>query len=235
MIVSHAYRFIYIRCRKTASTSIELALSRICGDNDILSVDRRQAHENLRRQLGGRGRQHDRNPDGTMRFYDHMPAAEVRLLVGEQVWGSYYKWCVERNPWDKVVSHYCGRHRDPATRPPLRTFLESGSAHRAVNFRLYTIGGQVAVDHIAHYEQLGTELGQIASRLGLPPGTMDLPRVNVGVRPDHRHYSEVYTPEERDFVAELFADEIGLHGYRYEQLDGTSQSPGGIAKSGSFS
>lgn len=235
MIVSHEYRFIYIRCRKTASTSIELALSRICGDNDILSADRRPAHEDLRRQLGGRGRQHDRNPDGTVRFYDHMPAAEVRLLVGEEVWGSYYKWCVERNPWDKVVSHYCGRHRDPATRPPLRTFLESGSAHRAVNFRLYTIGGQVAVDHIAHYEQLGTELGQIASRLGLPPETMDLPRVNVGVRPDHRHYSEVYTPDEHDFVAELFADEIALHGYRYQPLDGASQSAGGIAKSGSFS
>jgi hypothetical protein len=36
VILSHQYRFIYIRCRKTASTSIELALSRICGPDDII-------------------------------------------------------------------------------------------------------------------------------------------------------------------------------------------------------
>jgi hypothetical protein len=226
VILSHQYRFIYIRCRKTASTSIELALSRICGPDDIVSSMLRPAHEDLRRQLGGRGPQHDTNPNGTARFYSHMPAAEVRVLVGEEVWRSYYKWCVERNPWDKVVSHYCGRHRDPATRPPLRTFLESGSAHRAVNFRLYTIGAQVAVDHIARYEQLPTELERIATLLGLPPGAMDLPRANVGIRPDRHHYSELYTPEERDFVAELFADEIALHGYRYEQLDEAPRSIG---------
>jgi hypothetical protein len=53
VILSHQYRFIYIRCRKTASTSIELALSRICGPDDILSAMLRSAHEDLRRQLGG--------------------------------------------------------------------------------------------------------------------------------------------------------------------------------------
>jgi hypothetical protein len=224
VILSHQYRFIYIRCRKTASTSTELALSRICGPDDVISSMIRPAHEDLRRQLGGRGPQHDVNPDGTARFYSHMPAAEVRVLVGEEVWASYYKWCVERNPWDKVVSHYCSRHRDPATRPPLRTFLESGSAHRAVNFRLYTIGAEVVVDHVARYEQLPTELERIATLLGLPAGAMELPHANSGFRPDRRHYSELYTPEERDFVTELFADEIALHGYSYEELEDAPRS-----------
>jgi Sulfotransferase family len=230
VILSHQYRFIYIRCRKTASTSIELALSRICGPDDILSSMLRRSHEDLRRQLGSRGPQHDRNPDGTARFYSHMSAAEVRVLVGERVWNSYYKWCVERNPWDKVVSHYYSRHRNPATRPPLVTFLESGSAHRAVNFRLYTIGAEVTVDHIARYEELPAELDRIAALLNLPAGAMELPRANGGFRPERQHYSQLYTPEERDFVAELFADEIALHGYRYdEREDGSNSTIGYIS------
>ena len=89
--------------------------------------------------------------------------------------------------------------------------------------RLYTIGAQVAVDHIARYEQLPTELERIAALLGLPAAALELPRANSGFRPD-RYYSQLYTPQERDFVAELFADEIALHGYRYEELKGTPSS-----------
>lgn len=216
MILSHRHRFIYIRCRKTASTSMELALSRICGPQDVITPIRDPGHEALRRELGGRGPQNHSNPDGTTRFYDHMSAAEVRLLSGEDVWSSYYTWCVERNPWDKVISRYHSRHQDPVTRPSLATFLESGSAHYAVNFRLYTVGGRVTVDHIARYERLGSELAQVSELLGLSAAAVALPYANGGHRTDRRHFSTFYSPPERDFVAELFADEIALHGYRYE-------------------
>lgn len=227
MILSHKYRFIYIRCRKTASTSIELALSRVCGPYDVITPMLAPEDEALRSQLGGHGPQNHLNFDGTSRFYGHMPAAEVRLLAGEDVWASYYKWCVERHSWDKVISHYCRRHRDPATRPPLLTFLESGGAHRAVNFRLYTIGGEVTVDHIVRYEHLALGLAQIAALLGLPAEVKALPRVNPQCHAHRPHYSAFYTLPERDFVEELFADEIALHGYRYEDLAESSRSTTG--------
>ncbi len=37
MIVSHKHKFIFIKTRKTAGTSVEIALSKICGKNDILT------------------------------------------------------------------------------------------------------------------------------------------------------------------------------------------------------
>lgn len=37
MIVSHKHRFIFIKTRKTAGTSIEISLSRYCGESDILT------------------------------------------------------------------------------------------------------------------------------------------------------------------------------------------------------
>jgi hypothetical protein len=132
--------------------------------------------------------------------------------------GFYYKWCVERNPWDKVLSYYYHRHRNPATRPPLHTFLESGGAQRVINFRLYTVGAKVAVNHIARYEQLTTELACIATQLDLPSEATTLPRAKAESRSDRRHYSAIYTPVERDLVGEMFANEIHLHGYCYEDL-----------------
>jgi len=37
MIISHKHKFIYIKCRKTAGTSIEMSLSKLCGPQDIIT------------------------------------------------------------------------------------------------------------------------------------------------------------------------------------------------------
>jgi hypothetical protein len=37
MIISHEHKFIFLKTRKMAGTSIEIALSRFCGDEDIIT------------------------------------------------------------------------------------------------------------------------------------------------------------------------------------------------------
>ncbi len=37
MILSHKHKFIFIKTKKTASTSLEIVLSKLCGDNDIIT------------------------------------------------------------------------------------------------------------------------------------------------------------------------------------------------------
>ena len=55
MILSHRHRFVFIKGRKVAGTSIEMLLSLICGAEDVvtpmLAIDERQ-----RRARGGRAR-----------------------------------------------------------------------------------------------------------------------------------------------------------------------------------
>ena len=148
-----------------------------------------------------------------------MPAVEIRAIVGEDVWSSYYTWCVERNPWDKVISDYYFRFRVPETRPPLRTFIESGLADASVlNLPRYTVGGKVAVDLVARYEDLTSELARVERRLGLPSEALVLPRAKAHYRTDRRHYSAAYRPAEADLVAQLFAEEIALHRYRFDRV-----------------
>ena len=56
MILSHAHRFIYIKTYKTASTSIEAALSAICGPDDVITP----AREDLMQARPGRRAQNYR-------------------------------------------------------------------------------------------------------------------------------------------------------------------------------
>ena len=37
MIVSHSRKFIFLKTRKTAGTSLEIALSKYCGPEDVLA------------------------------------------------------------------------------------------------------------------------------------------------------------------------------------------------------
>ena len=36
MIISHEHKFIFLKTKKTAGTSIELALSQLCGPDDVI-------------------------------------------------------------------------------------------------------------------------------------------------------------------------------------------------------
>ena len=56
MIVSHQHRFIFIKTKKTGSTSVEIALSRHCGEDDIIGPIIAE-DEAMRLELGYRGAQ----------------------------------------------------------------------------------------------------------------------------------------------------------------------------------
>ncbi len=123
MIISHDHRFIFVKTRKTAGTSIEVFLARHLGPEAIVTpvfpeVDGHEArhHDDRFNPLPQVLRQRRVAPawrDLRRRrtFYNHMPAARIRERVGAKVWNSYFKFCFERNPWDKVVSWYYFRQR----------------------------------------------------------------------------------------------------------------------------
>lgn len=228
MIVSHKHQFIFLKTNKTAGTSIEIALSKVCGPDDIITRISPE-DEATRRELGYRGPQNDKlsfpkhffsNWKAFVltrgHFYNHMSAGEVRAALGDEIWNSYYKFCFERNPWDRVVSLYYWRcQQEP--RPSISEFLDSGvpKVLKRRGYGVYTIDDEVAVDRVCRFENLEQELEQVCNqRLGLPEKLV-LPRAKSGYRKDKRHYRELLDDEDRRKVAALFAREIALFGYEF--------------------
>lgn len=214
MIISHRHKFIFIKTKKTAGTSIEIALAKICGDTDIITPISPE-DENTRNALGYRGPQ-NYIINGVPLFYNHIPARDIRALVGNEVWNSYFKFCFERNPWDKVISWYFWENRTEP-RPSISEFIRSGHAGMvggSGGFDLYTINGEIAVDRVCLYENMDQEMVRIQQQLNLPD-LPALPRAKSRFRSDKRHYREILGAEDRIAIEKLFAREIGHFGYMF--------------------
>lgn len=210
MIVSHEHRFIFVKTRKTAGTSVEIALSRHCGPDDIIAAISPEDEE-LRRQLGGRGPQHH-VVDGR-EIHSHARAERIRALVGRDVWRRYFRFSIERNPWDAVVSSYHYHYReDPDRAPSFSEFVDQVLPTTRWNSPLYRIGGTIAVTEVCRYEHLDEDLERVRRRVGLPP--LELPRAKGGLR-DGRPYRDYYTASEIEQVRTLFAATIEAFGYEF--------------------
>ena len=222
MIVSHKYRFIFLKTAKTAGTSIEIAISKFLGDQDIITPIS-APDETIRRDLGYRGPQNYRVPlrqhspveltraiflGRRKKFYNHMPAHEVRDMIGEQTWSDYYKFCFERNPFDRVISLYFWCHKSEP-RPTLAEFLEGPENHLLTQrgIDLYTDStGTVCVNRVGRYE--------IRLAVGLPE-PLQLPKAKAAHRTDRRHYSELIDTHCRRKIEAMFSRELSLWDYQF--------------------
>ncbi len=229
MIINHRYRFIFVKTRKTAGTSIEIALSGFCGDDDVVTP-LASDDESLRTELGLPGPRNHLGPDGLLRFRNHMPAGEIRVAVGAEMWDAYHTFAIERNPWDKAISMYYWKTRDGRRgsvtdfrRKSLGDFLSirerqilAGTRpNQFSNFPIYSIAGTPALDHIGRYEDLAGELSRVTETLGLPR-PITLQAAKSGYRTDRRPYQEVMGRDERAVIDRLCAREIDHFGYRFE-------------------
>ena len=91
-MISHSKKFIFIHIPKTGGTSIEIVLKgyiaekyKIAGDNTFF--------------IG---------PD-----IKHHTASELLERYGKKKFGEYLKFCVIRNPWDRLLSLFYWGHKQP--------------------------------------------------------------------------------------------------------------------------
>ena len=237
MIVCHQHRYIFIKTRKTAGTSVEIGLSKFCGPTDIITMHDAE-DEAIRRSLGYPGPQneysigfrHYRPADWRRfllrrqraRFKNHMTAERIRSLVGKDVWDRYYKFCVERDPWDKALSLYFWRTSEQdEPRPELLDFLKSTKRNSLSNFRIYSIAGRVAVDRVLRYESLERDLDEVRSHLGIPEPVV-LPRAKGKTRPRDAGPTKLIGPSEKSVIDRVCAREIALFGYSFSGATGSA-------------
>ncbi len=230
MILSHKHTYIFLKTKKTAGTSIEVGLSALCGNSDVITP-LVSSDEALRAK--GRGAQNWR-PHGWWRsarsflkrrafklaaedygFYNHMTAAAAKALIDDDsVWRGYFKFAFDRNPWDREVSYYHYCFRNQTSPPQFDRFVQSDRRARLNNYEIYSIDGDVAVDFVGRYEMLTEDLNHALAQAGIDKD-IELPRAKGSFRKDEKPYRDYYTPESQALVGEWYEPEIARLGYEF--------------------
>lgn len=225
MIISHTHRYIFIKSEKTAGTSVEAALSEHCRDNDMVTP---LGDYWFNRDERGQWIHSAMNADG---FFQHDPAVEVKRKVPIDIWETYFKFSITRNPWDRVVSDFSWQARNRADLQPSRRwyhrlgapydeFKETRNLFRTfvigdwkTNDRFYLLDGELCMDYVIRYERLADDLAEVCRSVGLP--TLTLPRLKSGMRKGGLAYRDYYDDDSRAIVAQRHHNDIRLFGYEF--------------------
>lgn len=195
MIISHQHKFIFIKTRKTAGSSIEKYLSKHLGPNDICS-----------------GSEQDNTPRLNTTEKSGHKGWNYFKKKHEHAWTNYFTFAIERNPWDKMVSqfYWLRRSRSFKVRRGFNTFIIE-RAHEYNDWSKYAIGDKIMVDSLIKYEKLHD------SFLQLPiPYNNDLQKTFVkknNIRP--LNYRDMYDAITKRKVAEAFGNVIEHFKYEF--------------------
>ena len=154
-IVSFSRRFIFIKTAKTAGSSMEVHLAQICGPDDIVTPIN---PPNPRHQPRNHGDE----------YYNHMPAERIRALQPKS-FAACYKFCFERHPVDKCLSHFAmlrnsPHHRRPDSPRTWQAYLEQGRFPVDID-KYSSADGELLVNRIYRYEELDAALRDLEQRL----------------------------------------------------------------------
>lgn len=143
-----------------------------------------------------------------------MSATEVRDRLGLPAWRSLFSFCVERNPWDKVLSHFHMVKARSGHDLLFDDYIEKGEF--PVDFDIYSVRGEVVVDRVLRYEALEEELDAVLYRFGVPYEGRIGVYAKSSFRTNRSPYQSYYDSWQVDIVAKKFGREIKLFGYVFE-------------------
>ena len=233
MIVSHRYRFIFLKTKKTAGTSIEVLLSQYCDDDDIVTkVFPAEENHKPRNWKGRSNLISDLNKLSSRwhrslcrrwlsgeKYFNHMPADLVRHRVGEDIWQNYFKFTVERHPLEKTKSHFLMQRARSGNRLTLEEYFQRGRF--CTNFPIYTdYAKNIAVDKVLSFERLSADLQETLLYLGINEPHQELPRAKTSYRKNAEHDPIHFSDAQLNTLSEAFRWEIDQFGYELWEQTG---------------
>jgi Sulfotransferase family len=230
MLVSHRHKFIYTKTVKTGGTSVESYFEPFCMVNGEWSqVHFREEYVSSSGIIGYRGH----TPPQTVTWWNHMPAANIKALLGEEIWSNYFKFCIVRNPYEKAVSAYYFFKKNSADTVSSVKIDESSlfeqwleSSGPPIDRDKYLIDGQFCLDHVIRYESLNQDLKELCHRFRLPWKPAGLPNFKRGIRPKNISLEHLYTEKSKALVSTAYQFELAYFGYSFP--DSHIQSPDDI-------
>jgi hypothetical protein len=208
VIISHSHRYIFFAIPKTGTHSIRRALRVHMDAQDlehVLLFERKLLPY----------------PELAHLKHGHISAQQIRPLVGESMFGAYFKFAFVRNPFDRFVSYcaFMSRHTGHFATAPRDYMKFIATVERPVEHILFRpqseiIGdanGQLMIDFVGRVEHLQTDYDRICERIGQPSAVLE--RSNESTHQDYRSY---YDDTLIGLVTDLYRRDLDLFGYTFD-------------------
>jgi hypothetical protein len=237
MIISHKYKFIFIKTRKTAGTSIERALVEHCGEDDVITMD--HLHKGEEDVFAEYARNYEcpwspireyvtcrdfmslarvsRDWLKRPKFYNHMSALSVKSRVPPDIWDEYYKFTFERNPWDKCVSFYYWQSRRGKELGDFNDYINNLKGGKTIDqalpsdWRRYTYNNKIIVDDVYDFNDLQGSLVKALSKTLFPVDEIEIKIPHL--KGKLRSKELVYTQQSSDVIQKHFFNEINAFNF----------------------
>lgn len=205
VLVSHKYKFIYIKNAKVAGSSVESFFGKYCIDpkkvynyNDAISE-----HIDEFGIIGSRT-SGVKNSD---KWKNHKRAESIRNDLGKEKFDEYLKFCVIRNPYDKMVSLYYY----VKSKLSFKEFVKKNDIN---NLNIHSINGKSVCDYFIRYEYLEEDIKKLCKKLNIDSYDLSLlPKHKSTQRKNKKHWSEYYDDETKNIVYNKHIKEFELFGY----------------------
>jgi hypothetical protein len=213
MIISKSKNFIFLKTRKTAGSSIQVALSTICNlSEDIITGS------NLKNGILDETHSAGWNMDRFFTNHPHPPIDQVKHYC-ENEWNNYFKFAFTRNPFDIAVSRYHwdvkGKGNKSTSKEGFNEWVKvySNTSWQDEQWRYIYVNGKNELDFIGKYENLNQDYNIICNKIGINPPELGFQK--SGFR-DKTHYSEYYNEESIRIIEQYFKKDLELFGYKFE-------------------
>ena len=146
----------------------------------------------------------------------HISAKMARDLYGENIWKTYTKFSVIRNPWDRIVSMWVTKWWHPASglredctfdefvrkvKPHPNEKYNTLHCHKILNDEL---------DFILRFESLQEDFSLMLGNIGI--NDIVLPHIE---KRERKHYKMMYNEKRKKVVSRRFRRDIKKFGYSY--------------------